>query len=348
MNSFTKATILVLLGLTVLLAAGALMAAADPADTAHEPTEDWVFDEGKTTTIKDRTWTIEYSITVMNGSKLVLDGCTWIFNGDDEFNPIFISTQENSTLEIKNCEFSGADGSLSFYIEAHDTLNITNSVFTGMTLNPTSDGCIACYECDVVIDFVEFRNNRAGNGIYAHNCQIFITNSKVSDTKLDGIYLFVGDNPYNASYTARIWDTEVWNITGDGISLQAYTNYGNAYLQMFNVKIHDTKDNGITVDVGDPSWTGRVGVVTTILDAIPVDVKVAPTIVCGPPLMMKFTTQRLVQAGFADRNIYLSMEKNMACGIGKCNHCRAGKYYCCKDGPVLTWDIVKDIEDPFL
>lgn len=110
----------------------------------------------------------------------------------------------------------------------------------------------------------------------------------------------------------------------------------------------DKVDILITVDVGDPSWTGRVGVVTTILDAIPVDVKVAPTIVCGPPLMMKFTTQRLVQAGFADRNIYLSMEKNMACGIGKCNHCRAGKYYCCKDGPVLTWDIVKDIEDPFL
>lgn len=104
----------------------------------------------------------------------------------------------------------------------------------------------------------------------------------------------------------------------------------------------------ITVDAGDETWKGRVGVVTTILDKIPVDVKTAPTIVCGPPLMMKFTTQRLVQAGFTDRNIYLSMEKNMSCGIGKCNHCRVGKYYCCKDGPVLTWDLVKDIEEPFV
>ena len=104
----------------------------------------------------------------------------------------------------------------------------------------------------------------------------------------------------------------------------------------------------MTVDVGDETWKGRVGVVTTILDVIPVDVKVTPTILCGPPLMMRFTTQRLVQAGFVDRNIYLSMEKNMSCGIGKCNHCRVGKYYCCKDGPVLTWDVVKDIEDPFL
>jgi NAD(P)H-flavin reductase len=104
----------------------------------------------------------------------------------------------------------------------------------------------------------------------------------------------------------------------------------------------------ITVDAGDETWKGRVGVVTTILDKIPVDVKTAPTIVCGPPLMMKFATQRLVQAGFTDRNIYLSMEKNMSCGIGKCNHCRVGKYYCCKDGPVLTWDLVKDIEEPFV
>jgi hypothetical protein len=248
------------------------MAAADPADTAHEPTEDWVFDEGKTTTIKDRTWTIEYSITVMNGSKLVLDGCTWIFNGDDEFNPIFISTQENSTLEIKNCEFSGADGSLSFYIEAHDTLNITNSVFMGMTLNPTSDGCIACYECDVVIDFVEFRNNRAGNGIYAHNCQIFITNSKVSDTKLDGIYLFVGDNPYNASYTARIWDTEVWNTTGDGISLQARCSTSRYTTRMITASPWTWAITArTTTATGRSTWSWRRSIYTT-----------SPTRACTP------------------------------------------------------------------
>ncbi len=104
----------------------------------------------------------------------------------------------------------------------------------------------------------------------------------------------------------------------------------------------------LTVDVGDDEWKGRVGVVTTILDEIPVDIKITPAIVCGPPLMMKFTTMRLVEAGFKDTNIYLSMEKNMSCGIGKCNHCRVGRFYVCKDGPVLTWKDVKDIEDPFL
>jgi NAD(P)H-flavin reductase len=107
-------------------------------------------------------------------------------------------------------------------------------------------------------------------------------------------------------------------------------------------------DIELCVDVCDESWDGTVGVVTVLLDDIPVDLNSAPAFVCGPPLMMKFVTQRLVEAGFHHKNIYLSMEKNMSCGIGKCNHCRVGKFYVCKDGPVLTWEDVKDIEEPFL
>jgi NAD(P)H-flavin reductase len=107
-------------------------------------------------------------------------------------------------------------------------------------------------------------------------------------------------------------------------------------------------DITLTVDVGNDSWKDTVGVVTVLLDDIPVDLNQAPAFVCGPPLMMKFVTQRLVEAGFKHQNIYLSMEKNMSCGIGKCNHCRVGKFYVCKDGPVLTWEDVKDIEEPFL
>jgi NAD(P)H-flavin reductase len=50
---------------------------------------------------------------------------------------------------------------------------------------------------------------------------------------------------------------------------------------------------------------------------------------------------KLLEFGFADKDIYLSMEKNMSCGIGKCGHCMLGKYYVCKDGPVFTYDQVK-------
>lgn len=103
-----------------------------------------------------------------------------------------------------------------------------------------------------------------------------------------------------------------------------------------------------TVDVGDDTWKGPVGVVTVILDKIPVDFKNSVAIVCGPPIMMKFVTLRLLDAGFASEDIYLSMERNMSCGLGMCNHCRVGELYVCKDGPVLTWAQIKHVEEPFV
>lgn len=99
-----------------------------------------------------------------------------------------------------------------------------------------------------------------------------------------------------------------------------------------------------TVDVGDQAWQGNVGLVTTILSA-PRDIKKAAAIVCGPPIMMKFATLKLLDLGFKPKDIYLSMEKNMSCGLGKCGHCRIGKFYACKDGPVFTYEQLKDIPD---
>ena len=104
-------------------------------------------------------------------------------------------------------------------------------------------------------------------------------------------------------------------------------------------------DIGITVDVGDESWKGNVGLVTTVLKDSGVDINNAVSIVCGPPIMMKFVTFKLLDLGFKDHQIYLSMEKNMSCGIGKCGHCRIGSYYACKDGPVFTYDKLKDLSN---
>jgi len=104
-------------------------------------------------------------------------------------------------------------------------------------------------------------------------------------------------------------------------------------------------DFQITVDEGDKDWKGHVGLVTTILDGMALQPREAIAIVCGPPIMMKFSTLRLLELGFRDENIYLSMEKNMSCGIGKCGHCRIGTYYACKDGPVFTYDKIKDFSN---
>lgn len=104
-------------------------------------------------------------------------------------------------------------------------------------------------------------------------------------------------------------------------------------------------DLRLTVDVGDKKWKDHVGLVTTILEDIDMNCKSGIAIVCGPPIMMKFTTFKLIESGFKDENIYLSMEKNMSCGIGKCGHCRLGIYYACKDGPVFQYEKIKDFPE---
>jgi NAD(P)H-flavin reductase len=105
----------------------------------------------------------------------------------------------------------------------------------------------------------------------------------------------------------------------------------------------------LTVDVGDETWDGRVGVVTVLLEELnkEIDIENSVAAVCGPPIMMRFVTLRLLEVGYSPDRIYLSMERNMSCGLGKCGHCMLGKYYVCKDGPVFSYDMIKDIKDVF-
>jgi len=107
---------------------------------------------------------------------------------------------------------------------------------------------------------------------------------------------------------------------------------------MSQVELHQSADKA-----GD-GWKHSVGVVTVLLDDVKIDPAKSVGIVCGPPIMMKFGTLKLIDLGFGDSQIYLSMEKNMSCGVGKCGHCRLGPYYVCKDGPVFTYDQLKGID----
>ena len=105
----------------------------------------------------------------------------------------------------------------------------------------------------------------------------------------------------------------------------------------------DDLDVLMTVDVGDPKWDGHVGALPTILteDYLDCHPDKGVAVMCGPPLMMRFTVLRLLERGYRPENIYLSLERNMSCGVGKCGHCRLGRYYVCKDGPVFTYDEIK-------
>ena len=175
--------------------------------------------------------------------------------------------------------------------------------------------------------------------------------------------------PYGTAYPINEWkDKEVF-IVGGGVGLAplrallyALLNNVNDYKKIivrygartskdivYVNEIESWKrrsanvDIGITVDIGDETWKGNVGLVTTVLEDTGVDINNAVGIVCGPPIMMKFVTFKLMTLGFSAGNIYLSMEKNMSCGIGKCGHCRVGPYYACKDGPVFTYNKLKDL-----
>jgi len=100
-----------------------------------------------------------------------------------------------------------------------------------------------------------------------------------------------------------------------------------------------------SVDHADANWTERVGVVTVLLDDVKMDIKNSLAVVCGPPIMMKFGTMKLLEMGYPEQDLYLSMEKNMSCGLGKCGHCMMGKYFVCKDGPVFTYNEIKHQPD---
>jgi sulfhydrogenase subunit gamma (sulfur reductase) len=101
----------------------------------------------------------------------------------------------------------------------------------------------------------------------------------------------------------------------------------------------------ITVDKGDDAWKGRVGLIPLVLKELAPSAANACSIVCGPPIMLKFTIPPLVELGFAPEDILTSLERKMTCGIGKCGRCNVGPYYVCKDGPVFSYATLKDIPE---
>ena len=104
-----------------------------------------------------------------------------------------------------------------------------------------------------------------------------------------------------------------------------------------------------TVDPGGngPDWDGKVGFVPTILEEAAPEAKNTVALVCGPPVMIKFTLPVLERLGFTDDAIYTTLENRMKCGLGKCGRCNVGNVYVCKDGPVFTAGQVKAMPQEF-
>lgn len=98
-----------------------------------------------------------------------------------------------------------------------------------------------------------------------------------------------------------------------------------------------------TVDKPDRKWEGDVGVVTKLFDKYPIKGQIG--VACGPPIMLKFVSRSFSKMGIRDSGIYLSLERLMQCGMGKCGHCNIGNKYVCKDGPIFTLDELKSVTE---
>jgi NAD(P)H-flavin reductase len=99
----------------------------------------------------------------------------------------------------------------------------------------------------------------------------------------------------------------------------------------------------VTVDRGDSSWKGYIGVVTNLFTYLKLDARATVAYVCGPETMMKYTIDELEQRGLPEHQVYLSMERNMKCAVGFCGHCQFGPEFICKDGPVFPLPRVRHL-----
>ena len=104
-----------------------------------------------------------------------------------------------------------------------------------------------------------------------------------------------------------------------------------------------------TVDPGGegPHWDAKVGFVPSVLEEAAPPAKNSVALVCGPPVMIKFTLPVLEKLGFADEAIYTTLENRMKCGLGKCGRCNVGNVYVCKDGPGFTAAQLKAMPQEF-
>jgi NAD(P)H-flavin reductase len=96
----------------------------------------------------------------------------------------------------------------------------------------------------------------------------------------------------------------------------------------------------VTVDRAASGWRGNVGVVTPLVARAPFDPSNTIALLCGPEVMMRFAVMELQKRGVRTDRIFLSMERNMKCGIGYCGHCQYGPAFVCKDGPIFRFDSI--------
>ncbi|HEX7582389.1 MAG TPA: FAD/NAD(P)-binding protein, partial [Gaiellaceae bacterium] len=99
----------------------------------------------------------------------------------------------------------------------------------------------------------------------------------------------------------------------------------------------------VTVDAAEGGWQGKVGVVPQLVATARFDPASTVALVCGPEIMIHYSARALLDRGVAPERIYISMERNMRCGLGHCGHCQLGPTLICRDGPVYRYDEMEEL-----
>ena len=103
---------------------------------------------------------------------------------------------------------------------------------------------------------------------------------------------------------------------------------------------HENTEVLLASDQPGKTWHYHVGVVTELFDEVEIRPDSAVVMMCGPEIMMRMAAQHLEKRGIRHDTMFLSIERNMQCGVGLCGHCQIGPYFACKDGPVMRYDRV--------
>ena len=175
--------------------------------------------------------------------------------------------------------------------------------------------------------------------------------------------------PYGNSFNVKKWKNKNLVFIGGGIGQAPLRSVINYVLDNRNnydridiiygartsqdlcykddfVSLKKRKDVNIhlSIDQKEEGWGDFVGFVPDNL------IKVKPTpentiaVTCGPPVMISFVIKNLKKLGFADDQIFTTLEMRMKCGVGKCGRCNIGNLYVCKDGPVFSYKQLKDLQ----
>jgi NAD(P)H-flavin reductase len=123
------------------------------------------------------------------------------------------------------------------------------------------------------------------------------------------------------------------------ISQRLFIDEMESWKKNTSIEFHET------VDRGTPSWKGNTGVITTLIPKIKDRIvpKNTKAFIVGPPVMYKFVILELRAMGFSDKDIIVSLERRMKCGVGKCGHCQIDGVYVCQEGPVFTLESISHL-----